>query len=51
MTFATDYAFDNPVQLQAASDALVRTVDEAVSMLRSNMRSRFTIEGLNTLLI
>jgi hypothetical protein len=51
MTLATDHAFDAPVHLQCASDALIRTVDEAVSIVRSNLRGRFTMQGLNTLLM
>jgi hypothetical protein len=45
---ATDYAFDIPVNLQRASALLIRTVEEALSVVRSNMRSRFTMQGLNT---
>jgi hypothetical protein len=48
MSTATDYAFDLPVR---ASGTLIRTVEQAASMLRSSMRQRFTMEGLNTLLM
>ena len=51
MTLATDYAFEVPIHLQCASEVLIRSVDEAVSVLRSNMLSRFTMQGLNTLLM
>jgi hypothetical protein len=51
MTPATDYAFDVPVLLRCASGSLIRTVEEAACILRSRMRERFTMEGLNTLLM
>ena len=49
MTLATNYAFDTPVPY--ASGALIRTVEEAASILRSRMQDCFTMEGLNTLLM
>jgi len=45
----TDYAFDNPVQL--ASGMLIRTASQAAELVMSNMRSLFTMHGLNTVLI
>ena len=51
MTVATDYAFDIPVRLYCASATLVRTAEQAACILRSNLQARFTIEGLNTLLM
>ena len=51
MTVATDYAFDIPVRLYCASITLVKTAEQAACILRSNMQERFTMEGLNTLLM
>jgi len=51
MTVATDYAFDIPVPLYCASGTLVRTAEQAACILRSNMQERFTMVGLNTLLM
>ena len=47
MTSSTDYAFEIPVLLPAT---IIRTVAQATSILRSNMRDLFTIESLNVLL-
>ena len=51
MTPGTDYAFDLPVLLRSPSGTLIRTVEQAACILRSNIRERFTMEGLNTLLM
>ena len=51
MTVTPDYAFDIPVRLYCASGTLVRTAEQAACILRSNMQERFTMEGLNTLLM
>jgi hypothetical protein len=51
MSRATDYAFDIPVHLRGSSGALIRTVEQAISLLRATLQQRFTIEGLNTLLM
>jgi hypothetical protein len=51
MIVATDYAFDIPVRLYCASVTLVRSVEQAACILRSNLQERFTMEGLNTLLM
>ena len=51
MNAATDYAFDLPVRLRCASGTLIRTVEQAASILRSSLQERFTMEGLNALLM
>jgi hypothetical protein len=50
MSPTTSYAFDVPVLLRSAT-GVIRTVEEATCILRSRMRARFTMEGLNTLLM
>ena len=50
MTPSTDYAFEIPVLLPALPEAIIRTVAQATSILRSNMRELFTIESLDVLL-
>lgn len=51
MSPPTDYAFDIPVHLRCAAGTLIRTAEQAASILRSSMQERFTMEGLNTLLM
>ena len=51
MTAPTDYAFDMPVHVRCASATLIRTVEQAASILRSSLQQRFTMEGLNALLM
>jgi len=46
-----DFAFDLPVILQLPTMAPIRTAEEAVCVLRAHLRSRFSIAGLNTLLM
>jgi hypothetical protein len=48
MTGITDYAFDDPVTMSAQ---LIRTVSQAADLVRSNLRSRFSMQGLNTILM
>ena len=50
MRSVTDYAFDNPVLL-LKDQILIRTASEAAEIVRSKMRGRFTMHGLNTVLI
>ena len=50
MSFATNFAFDVPVLLRSVPGT-IRTVEEAACILRLHMRGRFTMEGLNTLLM
>lgn len=47
---STDYAFEVPVLLPALPEAVIRTVAQATSILRSNMRELFTIDSLDVLL-
>ena len=48
MSATTDYAFENPVAL--LENDLVRTASQAAEIVRSNLRRRFTMQGLNTVL-
>jgi len=50
MSVSTDYAFDIPVPL-LEDQTLIRTVSEAAEIVRSNMRRRFTMQGLNAVLM
>jgi hypothetical protein len=50
MSAATDYAFENPVTL-LHHPLLIRTASQAVEIVRSNLRRRFTMHGLNTVLM
>lgn len=45
------FAFDAPVVLPSLHEKPIRTVDEAVSILRTCLRSQFTVARLNTLLM
>ena len=47
---ATDYAFDNPVGL-LGDQTVIRTASQAVEIVRWNLRRRFTMQGLNTILM
>jgi hypothetical protein len=50
MSTATDYAFENPVTL--LEDAtLIRTASQAMEIVRTNLRRRFSMHGLNTVLM
>jgi hypothetical protein len=51
MTPVTDYAFEDPVRLKLGSETLIRTAAQAANIVSSSMRARFTIYGLNTLLM
>ena len=51
MSEITDYAFDDPVAISAQYGKLIRTVSQAADVVRSNLRSRFTMQGLNTILM
>ena len=46
-----DFAFDTPVVVQAPVALLVRTAEQAASLIRSHLQSRFTMAGLNALLM
>ncbi|HEX2216185.1 MAG TPA: hypothetical protein VHG27_05765 [Xanthobacteraceae bacterium] len=46
-----DFAFERPVLLGAPARAQIRTAEEAAHILRSRLRERFTIAGLNALLM
>ena len=46
-----NFAFDTPVVLRPAIAAPVRTAEQAVSVLRLHLQSRFTMAGLNALLM
>ena len=50
MSSVTDYAFDNSVAL-LRNQTLIRTASQAAEIVRSQMRRRFTMHGLNTILI
>ena len=50
MMAAIDYAFDNPITL-LTNGLLVRTASQAAELVTSNMRNRFTMQGLNTVLM
>jgi hypothetical protein len=50
MSATTDYAFENPVALLEAP-MLIRTASQAIEIVRSNLRRRFTMHGLNTVLM
>jgi hypothetical protein len=43
-----DCAFDQPVALNAEYATLIRTAGQAADIVRSALRSRFTMQGLNT---
>ena len=47
---STDYAFEMPVLLHAVPETVIRTVGQAIGIMRSNMRELFTIEALDVLL-
>ena len=46
-----DCAFDQPVALGAECATLIRTAGQAADIVRSALRVRFTIQGLNTVLM
>jgi len=46
-----DCAFDQPVALSADCATLIRTAGQAADVVRSALRARFTIQGLNTILM
>ena len=46
-----DCAFDQPVALSADCAMLIRTAGQAADIVRSALRARFTIQGLNTVLM
>ena len=50
MSAATDYAFDNPIGL-LQSETVIRTASQAAEIVRSKLRTRFTMQGLNTILM
>ena len=50
MSAATDYAFDNPIGL-LQSETVIRTASQAAEIVRSRLRTRFTMQGLNTILM
>ena len=50
MTVVTDYAFENPVRLRETGRQ-IRTAAQAAKIVRSNMRARFSMQGLNTILM
>ena len=45
-----DIAFDEPLNVQIASQP-IRTVDQAAQIVRSQLRTQFTIQRLTTLLV
>jgi hypothetical protein len=45
-----DIAFDEPVIVQISSQP-VRTVDQAAEIVRSHLRTQFTMQRLTTLLV
>ena len=45
-----DIAFDEPVIVQIASQP-IRTVDQAAQIVRSHLRTQFTMQRLTTLLV
>jgi hypothetical protein len=47
---ARDVAFDEPVLVNLA-ESPIRTVGQAAEIVRSHLRSQFTIHRLNTLLV
>ena len=49
MSAATDYAFENPVGL--LGNEMIRTASQAAEIVRSNLRRRFTMRGLDTILM
>ena len=51
MNACEDCAFDQPVALSAECAMLIRTAGEAADIVRSALRARFTIQGLNTVLM
>ena len=46
-----DFAFDMPVRLHSPPGRPIRTVEEAACLIRSCLRQRFTMAGLNALLM
>ena len=46
-----DHAFETPVLLRASPAMVVRTTEEAASILRRKLKERFSLAGLNTLLL
>jgi hypothetical protein len=46
-----DFPFDSPVLLHSRLSAPIRTAEEAASVVRSCLRERFTMAGLNALLM
>ena len=44
-------AFDQPVPLSAECTMLIRTAGQAADIVRSALCARFTIQGLNTVLM
>jgi hypothetical protein len=46
-----DFAFDTPVAVQAPMALLVRTAEQAASLIRTHLQSRFTMAGLTALLM
>ena len=51
MNHFDDCAFDQPVALSAERATLIRTAGQAADVVRSALRARFTIQGLNTVLM
>jgi hypothetical protein len=47
----TQYAFEAPVRLNLESGTWIRTAAEAANIVSSTMRARFSMQGLNTLLM
>jgi hypothetical protein len=46
-----DFAFDMPVLLHSPLGTPIRTVEQAACIIRSGLRQRFTMAGLNALLM
>jgi hypothetical protein len=51
MNLLADCAFDQPVALNADCATLIRSAGQAADIVRSALRARFTIQGLNTVLM
>lgn len=51
MSHVADCAFEEPVPLSADCTTLIRTAGEAADIVRAALRARFTIQGLNTILM
>jgi hypothetical protein len=46
-----NFAFDSPVVLSSATATPIETAEQAASVLREHLRSRFTMAGLSALLM